>query len=63
MECLEKAPSDIQKIDRLSFQIALYPLVKQMENLTLLHQKSLRALYHAPPEVYMYAHGARLHKN
>ena len=42
----KKALSDVSQTTRFSFQIALYLLVRQKENLTL-HQVSLRALFRA----------------
>ena len=45
--CLEKALGVFWLTARVSFQIALYSLVKHRENL-MLHQKLLRALFHAP---------------
>ena len=59
--CQEKiALSDLWRTARLSFQIALYSLVKHRENL-MLHQKSLRALYPPPVknrnyDVFHYVH-------
>ena len=44
---MEKALSDIGLTTRFSFQIPLYLLVKQKENLTL-HQVPLKALFCAP---------------
>ena len=42
-----KALSDFWYITRFSFQISLYSVVNDDENLTL-HQKSLKALFHTP---------------
>ena len=44
---LEKSLSDYWGITRFSFQISLYSVVNDYDNLTL-HQKSLKALFHTP---------------